>query len=368
VPRDYYEVLELERDCSEADVKRAFRRLARELHPDVNDAPDAEERFKEVAQAYEVLSDGETRARYDRFGHDGMAGQQFHTEQFMDFGNLGDLLGSLFGRGDPFASRGPAAGPDAQTEAEITLEEAALGAKLELDLDLVSTCDRCEGSGAEPGTAVSTCPTCGGAGEVRQVVNSVFGQMMRAGPCDTCRGRGQVVEKPCHDCRGRGRRAIKRHVTVAVPVGVDDGQAVRVSGAGHAGEPGGRPGDLYVRLSVKRDPRFAREGDDLVTSVELTLAQAVLGTTLTVPTLEGEASLEFGPGTQPGEVRTLRGKGMPALRGGGRGALRVLVNVLVPRHLTKDQKDLMERFRDSENERTYRGDGRLGDAIRRAFS
>jgi molecular chaperone DnaJ len=367
VPRDYYEVLEVERDASDSDIKRAFRRLARTLHPDVSDSPDAEERFKEVAQAYEVLSDPESRQRYDRFGHDGMAGREFHTEQFMDLGNLGDLLGSLFGR-DPFANRGPAAGADAQTEAEITLAEAAFGAKLELDLDLVSVCDRCEGSGAEPGTAVSTCPTCGGAGEVRQVVNSVFGQMVRAGQCDTCRGRGQVVEKPCHDCRGRGRRPVRRHVTVAVPVGVDDGQAVRVSGAGHAGEPGGKPGDLYVRLSVAEDPRFARDGNDLVTSVELTLAQAVLGTTLSVPTLEGEASLEFGPGTQPGEVRSLRGKGMPALRGGGRGALRVLVNVLVPKHLTRDQKELMERFRDSEDERTYRGDGRLGDAIRRAFS
>jgi molecular chaperone DnaJ len=352
VPRDYYEILEVERDASSEDVKRAFRRLARTLHPDVSDAPDAEDRFKEVAEAYEVLSDPDSRSRYDRFGHDGMAGREFHTEQFMDLGNLGDLLGSLFGR-DPFAARGPASGADAQTDAEITLAEAAFGAKLELDLDLVSVCDRCEGSGAEPGTAVSTCPTCNGAGEVRQVVNSVFGQMMRSGACDTCRGRGQVVEKACHDCRGRGRRPVKRHVTVAVPVGVDDGQAIRVAGAGPAGEP---------------DSRFMRDGNDLVSSVELTLAQAVLGTTVTVPTLDGEASLEFGPGTQPGEVRSLRGKGMPALRGGGRGSLRVLVNVLVPKHLTRDQKELMERFRDSEDERTYKNEGRLGDAIRRAFS
>jgi molecular chaperone DnaJ len=266
VPRDYYEILDVERDASDADVKRAFRRLARTLHPDVSEEADAEEKFKEVAQAYEVLSDPESRSRYDRFGHDGMAGREFHTEQFMDLGNLGDLLGSLFGR-DPFAARGPASGADAQTDAEITLEEAAFGAKLELDLDLVSVCERCEGSGAEPGTAVSTCPTCHGAGEVRQVVNSVFGQMMRSGTCDTCRGRGQVIEKACHDCRGRGRRPERRHVTVAVPVGVDDGQAIRVSGAGHAGEPGGKPGDLYVRLQVKADPRFVRDGNDLVSSV-----------------------------------------------------------------------------------------------------
>jgi molecular chaperone DnaJ len=367
VPRDYYEILEVERDASGEDVKRAFRRLARTLHPDVSEAPDAEERFKEVAEAYEVLSDPDSRSRYDRFGHDGMAGREFHTEQFMDLGNLGDLLGSLFGR-DPFAARGPASGADAQTDAEITLAEAAFGAKLELDLDLVSVCDRCEGSGAEPGTGVSTCPTCNGAGEVRQVVNSVFGQMMRSGACDTCRGRGKIVEKACHDCRGRGRRPVKRHVTVAVPVGVDDGQAIRVSGAGHAGEPGGKAGDLYVRLHVTEDPRFVRDGNDLVSTVELTLAQAVLGTTVTVPTLEGEASLEFAPGTQPGEVRSMRGKGMPALRGGGRGSLRVLVNVLVPKHLTREQKELMERFRDSEDERTYKHEGRLGDAIRRAFS
>jgi molecular chaperone DnaJ len=192
--------------------------------------------------------------------------------------------------------------------------------------------------------------------------------MMRSGTCDACRGTGKRVEKACHDCRGRGRRPVKRHVTVAVPVGVDDGQAIRVSGAGHAGEPGGKAGDLYVRLHVTEDPRFVRDGNDLVSTVELTLAQAVLGTTVTVPTLDGEASLEFAPGTQPGEVRSMRGKGMPALRGGGRGSLRVLVNVLVPKHLTREQKELMERFRDSEDERTYKHEGRLGDAIRRAFS
>ena len=206
MPRDYYEILELERDASDADVKRAFRRLARTLHPDVSEAPDAEERFKEVAEAYEVLSDPDSRSRYDRFGHDGMAGREFHTEQFMDLGNLGDLLGSLFGR-DPFAARGPASGADAQTDAEITLTEAAFGAKLELDLDLVSVCDRCEGSGAEPGTAVSTCPTCGGAGEVQP------GRALGLRPDDADRARATPAaaaarssSSPCHDCRGRGRR------------------------------------------------------------------------------------------------------------------------------------------------------------------
>jgi molecular chaperone DnaJ len=367
VKRDYYEVLGVQRDASDDEVKKAFRALARRLHPDVSDAPDAQERFREVAEAYEVLSDREARARYDRFGHAGMSGREFHTEQFMDLGNLGDLFGALFGR-DVFTQAGPRQGADAEAEAEIELADAAFGTKVELDVDLVVPCESCSGTGAEPPTQPVTCPGCGGSGQVRQVARSAFGQIMRTGACPQCGGRGSIVESPCRTCRGRGRRAENRQLSIAVPAGIDDGQSIRVARQGHAGEPGGRPGDLYVRVHVKPDRRFERDGVDLVTVVDLTLVDATLGTTVTVPTLEGDATLDLKPGTQPGEERVLRGKGIPTLRGGGRGALRVLLNVQVPRDLTREQRELLERFRELESDRNYgSGGGGIRNAIRRAF-
>jgi molecular chaperone DnaJ len=365
VKRDYYEVLGVPRDASDADVKKAFRQLARTLHPDVSSEPGAEERFRECAEAYEVLSDPDSRARYDRFGHAGVSGQQLHTDQFMDL-NLNDLFGALFGR-DVFTSGGPMAGPDAETETEITLEEAAFGVKAELDLELVAPCERCGASGAEPPTQPSRCETCGGAGQVQQISRSIFGQIVRTGTCPECAGRGVVVDHPCVECRGRGRLPRRRSLTVAVPAGIEDGQQIRVTGSGHAGETGARPGDLYVRVHVAPDPRFERHGLDLVSTVDLTLSEAVLGCEKTVPTLDGDASLEFKAGTQPGDVRVLRGKGMPSLRGGGRGVQRVLVNVRIPRDLRKSQRELIERFAESEHDGNYREGGGLRDAIRRAF-
>jgi molecular chaperone DnaJ len=367
VKRDYYEVLGVARGASETDIKKAFRGLARTLHPDVSQDADAEERFREVAEAYEVLSDPDRRSQYDRFGHQGMAGQTFHTEQFMDLGNLNDLFGALFGR-DVFTAAGPRSGRDSQTEAEISLHDAAFGTKLELDLELVVPCERCGASGAEPPTQARRCETCRGMGQVQQIARSAFGQMVRTVTCPDCAGRGSVIEQPCVECRGHGRVPSQKHLTVAVPAGIDDGQIIRVAGAGHAGEPGGRAGDLLVRIHVTPDSRFERDGLDLISTVDLTLADAVLGTTATVPTLDGDASLEFKPGTQPGEVRVLRGKGVPSLHGGGRGAQRVLVNVQMPTNLSKEQRELMERFRKLESEKNYRRDGGgLRDAIRRAF-
>jgi molecular chaperone DnaJ len=370
VKRDYYEVLGVSQDASDADIKRAFRGLARTLHPDVSDEPGADARFREVAEAYEALSDPETRARYDRFGHEGMAGQQFHTDQFMDLGNLGDLFGALFGRDfgrDMFTQAGPRAGADAETRAEITLEQAARGVDLEVTLDLVVPCEHCGASGAEPPTHPDTCPTCEGAGSVREVVRSPFGQIVRSGVCPTCAGRGVVVERPCVECRGRGRRAEKRTVSVAVPSGIDDGQAVRVAGAGHAGESGARAGDLYVHMRVTPDPRFERDGLDLVSTIDLTVAEAMLGVTREIETLDGPETLELKAGTQPGDVKVLRGRGMPSLRGGGRGALRLVVTVRIPRSLSKEQRELAERFLATETEKNYRDEGGLRDAIRRAF-
>jgi molecular chaperone DnaJ len=367
VKRDYYEVLGVPRDASDADVKKAFRGLARTLHPDVSQEADAEDRFREVAEAYEVLSDPDSRARYDRYGHEGMAGTQFHTEQFMDLGNLGDLLGAFFGR-DVFQQAGPRGGPDAEADVEISLADAAFGSQVDLELELVVPCEHCGASGAEPPSQPTRCPTCRGLGQVQQIARSAFGQVVRSGPCPDCLGRGTLVEHPCIECRGRGRKPEKRTLSVAVPGGIDDGQQIRVTGGGHAGERGARAGDLYVRVHVTPDPRFERHGLDLVSTVDLTLSEAVLGTQKVVPTLDGDASLEFKPGTQPGEERVLRGKGMPSLRGGGRGAQRVLVNVRIPRELSKAQRELIERFGQSESDRNYRTDGGgLRDAIKRAF-
>ena len=367
--QDYYELLGVSRDASDGEIKKAFRGLARELHPDVSEAPDAEARFRDVAEAYEVLSDEDRRARYDRFGHEGVAGQGFHTERFMDMGFLDDLLGSLFGGGFAGAS-GPEAGADAQTAVEIDLAEAASGAHIDLDLELVTTCEVCEGDGAAEGAEVRTCSECEGAGQVRQVVRSPLGQLVRTMPCRNCGGRGQIPDRPCPDCRGRGRRPQRRKLGVDIPAGIDDGQAVRLTGHGHAGELGAPAGDLYVRVHVRPDERFVRDGLDLVGHLDLRLSEAVLGTTRTVETLDGDEQVEIEAGLQPGSVLVLKGHGMPRLRGGSRGDLRLIANVQVPRALDDDQRKLVEGFRDLEAERNYADPERsrgLRDRLRRAF-
>jgi molecular chaperone DnaJ len=348
---DYYETLGVAREASDDEIKKAFRRLARQLHPDVNtDDPSASERFREVAEAYEVLSNADTRARYDRFGHAGVSGDHARTDEAFQAGNLGDLFSMLFGEdlfgfgGGGGRSYGPMAGADAAAHTSISLHDAAFGVRAELHVEVQAPCARCEQSGAEPGTHPITCTTCGGAGEVRQVVRTVLGQMVRAGTCPECRGRGKLIANPCRDCRGAGVRPEEREVVVAVPPGIEHGQQIRVRGQGHAGEAGAPPGDLYVAITVEDDERFERHGRDLVTVIELTMTQAALGATLDVPTLDGTASLEFKPGTQPGEVRMLKGQGMPDMRSGRRGGLQVLVNVAVPRGLSGDQRKLVEQL------------------------
>jgi len=365
---DYYETLGVARDASDDDVKKAFRRLARQLHPDVNtDDPAASERFREVAEAYEVLSDADTRARYDRFGHAGVESAHMRTDEAFQAGNLGDLFSMLFGE-DLFGfgggrAHGPMAGADAAAHTTISLHDAAFGVRAEVQVEVQAPCARCEQSGAEPGTQPTTCPTCGGAGEVRQVVRTVLGQMVRAGTCPECRGRGRLIEHPCRECRGAGVRPEQHEVVVAVPAGIEHGQQIRVRGQGHAGDPGAPPGDLYVAVTVEEDARFERHGRDLVTVVELTMTQAALGATLDVATLDGTASLEFKPGTQPGEVRLLKGQGMPDIRSGRRGGLRVLVNVSVPRGLSGDQRKLVQQLDDALEPGNYgeeRDEGFLG--------
>jgi molecular chaperone DnaJ len=366
--RDYYEVLGVPRTADDGEVKRAFRRLARSLHPDVSEAPDAEERFREVVEAYEVLSKPETRELYDRFGHAGLRSGGFAPTHF-DFGSLTDLFSAFFGddlfgvAGRPSRTRGA----DVAAEVELGLAEAAQGTKREVPFPVAVVCPACHGSGAEPGTSPVTCDTCGGAGRLQQVSRSVFGEFVRTQTCPRCAGSGRVVTHPCGECDGAGRILEERKLDVEIPRGIHDGQQIRISGEGHAGTLGARAGDVYVRVRVKPDPRFVREGNDIFSTVDLSMTQAALGTTVTIPTLDGEVALEFEPGTQPGETRVLRGRGMPVLQGFGRGDHRVLVNVAVPRRLTEEQRRLLKEFEDSARTDTYGVEEGFFDKLKSAF-
>ncbi len=369
--RDYYEILGLPRDADERAIKSAFRRLARELHPDVSDHPEAQERFREAAEAYEVLSKAETRELYDRFGHEGLQTGGFRPTDF-DFGSLGDLFSAFFGD-DLFGGLGgrpgrrSARGADILAEVEIELPEAAEGAKRTVLFPAVTDCATCHGTGAAPGTSPTACVGCGGAGRLQSVSNSFFGQVVRTQACPRCGGTGEIVETPCEDCSGTGRLTEQRELEVEIPPGIHDGQRIRLGGEGHAGLVGGRAGDVYVLVNVRPDPRFIRDGNDIVTTVDLTMTQAALGTTVPVATLDGDQELEFAPGTQPGEIRVLRGKGMPVLQGRGRGDHRVLVNVAIPAHLTDEQRKLLDEFARSEHERNYGSEGGFFERLRSVF-
>ena len=371
--RDPYDVLGVGRDADERQIKRAFRALARELHPDVNSHdPEAEEKFKEAAEAYEILSDGERRATYDRFGFEGLDSRGFASSA-QGFGSFADIFDAFFG-GDPFGAafgRGPGRvqGGDVAVAVEVSLEEAARGTTVDIPYDLVDTCERCGGSRAEPGTPVETCSRCGGAGRVRAVTRTAFGQLVREQACDVCGGEGRVPEEPCRECGGRGLRAVRRTLEVDVPAGIADEQRIRLAGRGHAGERGGPPGDLYVLVRVTEDERFVRDGNDLVTVVDVPAPAAALGATVSVPTLDGEEQLEVAPGTQPGTVVTLRGRGMPAIGRGRRGDQRVVLNVMIPRNLSGRQRELLEELRGSltdENLREPAAESLVGK-LKRAF-
>lgn len=364
-PRDPYEVLGVARDATEQDVKKAFRKLARELHPDVNaHDPQAEEKFREAAEANEILSDPERRATYDRYGHEGLRSQGY-APNFDAFGSIGDLFNAFFGGSG--ASSGSALGGDIAVAVEMTLLEAASEAKVEVSFDAIDRCEHCHGNGAEPGTPIERCSRCNGAGQVQSVVRTPFGQMMRTSLCDACHGDGRLPTSPCEECRGRGQKAVKRGEQVIVPAGIADGQRIRVSGRGHAGEHGAHPGDLYVLVRVRPDERFVREGDDLITALDVAAPLAALGATLDAPTLDGPAPVEVPGGTQPGEILTVRGQGMPSLRGGRRGDLRVVVNIVIPRRLSDVQRELLGKLNETLTDENLRSDESMLSKLRRVL-
>jgi molecular chaperone DnaJ len=370
--RDPYEVLGVPRDADERTIKKRFRVVARELHPDVNrHDPEAEEKFKEAAEAYEILSDADRRATFDRYGHEGLDSRGFHSN-FGGFGSFSDIFDAFFGGGggDPFGGGGAAQGSDVMVAVEISLAQAATGASTAVEYEAVERCPRCHGNAAEPGTPIETCKRCQGAGQLRTVSRSAFGQLVRSQVCDACGGDGRVPTVPCAECRGRGRTAAVKTLDVDIPAGIGDEQRIRLTGRGHAGERGGPNGDLYVLVRVTEDERFVRDGSDLVHVLDLAAPRAALGTTETVPTLDGDEELDIPPGTQPGTIFTLRGKGMPSLRTGRRGDQRVMVNVVIPRKLDDRQRALLQELSDSltdENLAEHPHEEGLLGRVRRAF-
>ncbi len=350
--RDYYEVLGVPKNASAEDIKSAFRKLARQYHPDVSKEPDAEEKFKEINEAYGVLSDPQKRARYDQFGRQGlgdMGGVNMH-DYTMDFNDLvEELFGSFgfggFGGSSGSRARRPRRGRDLQVQVVLTFEEAVFGVEKTVEVTRNETCGTCKGSGAEPGTSPQRCQTCGGRGEVRQVRQTIFGSMMQSGPCPTCNGRGEVIGTPCHTCRGQGleRKTVKK--VVPIPAGVDTGTQIRLSGEGEPGALGGPQGNLYLVVSVQAHQFFKRRENDLLLNLDINVAQAVLGAEIEVPTVEGKPEkLHIPTGTQPGKVFTLKGRGVPYLRKSGRGDELVIINVDIPTKLTKEQKELFEKL------------------------
>jgi molecular chaperone DnaJ len=371
MPRDYYEVLGVGRDADPAEIKKAFRGLARELHPDVNDHdPDAEMKFKEAAEAYEVLRDAERRSTYDARGHEGLRSGGFDPRS-ASFGSMEDIFQAFFG-GESFGfggGTGPAPGGDLLITVEIDLAEVATGVRRQVEFEAVAACEHCRGNGAEPGTPIRSCQRCGGAGQLRQVSRTPFGQMVRGVTCDVCGGAGKVPETPCEVCAGSGRTPGRRSREIEIPAGIEDGQRLRLSGAGHAGEAGAPAGDLYVEVGVAEDERFRRDGTDLVSIVSIPATEAMLGTAVTVPTLDGEQEIEVAAGTQPGHEELLRGAGLPTLGGRRRGNQRVILNVIVPTNLSEEQREITERLDETLEEANLEprhGEG-LFSRVRRAF-
>ena len=347
--RDYYEVLGVGRSASEEEIKSAFRKLALEYHPDRNKSEGAAERFKEINEAYQVLTDASKRATYDRFGHAGLGqngAQGF--EGFDSFGGFGDIFDAFFGGPTTRARTSARRGGDLQYSLTVEFEQAVFGAEKPLEVRRTEACSRCNGTGSEPDTTPEVCSQCSGTGEIRRSHQSIFGQFMQVATCDRCRGEGQVITSPCSDCDGIGRERQERRLVVSIPAGIENGTQLRLSGEGEPGSRGGRPGDLYVSVRVKAHPYFRREGDDIIHLHKTNIAQATLGATISVPTLEGDAEVEIPEGTQTGDMVRLKGKGVPHLGSRNRrGDQLVTIVVETPRSLSDEQRALFEQLSSS---------------------
>lgn len=330
---DHYQVLGVSRDASEDQIKKAYRKLARELHPDVNPAPEAQERFKAVTHAYEVLSDANSRRQYDMGGNDPFGGA--------GFGGFGDIFDTFFGGG---SSRGPRSraerGQDALIRIDLNLDEVIFGVTKSVEVDTAVLCETCQGSCCRPGTTMATCDICGGAGQIQRQVRSLLGNVVTSQPCGTCRGFGQIIPEPCIDCRGQGRVRARRTIDLNIPAGVEDGLRLQLSGQGEVGFAGGQSGDLYVDMAVKEHDVFGRQGDDLTCVLEVPLHDAVLGSLAKIETFDGEIEIEVEPGMQTGEIITVKGKGVQHLRSSGRGDLKIKVQVITPTKLDSKQKEI----------------------------
>ena len=352
VKRDYYEVLGVPREADEAEIKRAFRRLAQKHHPDVDNGHGAEERFKELNEAYRVLSDRQRRSAYDMFGHAGVDGAAAGGFEGFGggFGPFGDIFDAFFGGAPAGARRRARVVPGADLRYDVTIEfaEAVFGVTKEVSFSTLATCPACEGSGGEPGTEPEACPDCGGSGERRRVAQTILGQMVNIVACTRCRGEGRIVTTPCTTCSGDGRVREERSLQVTIPAGIDDGQRIALEGQGEAGPRGGPNGDLYVAVKIRRHPDLMRRGTELYHELAVSYPQAALGATLTVPTVEGSEEVEVPAGTQSGHEIRLKAKGVPRLRGAGRGDLHVIVNVVVPAKLSKRERELLRELGEIE--------------------
>ncbi|HBX70089.1 MAG TPA: molecular chaperone DnaJ [Chloroflexi bacterium] len=351
MPRDYYETLGVPKGAPADEIKSAFRKLARQYHPDVSKEPDAEEKFKEINEAYAVLSDEEKRAAYDRFGHAGVQGAggvpDWNTVDFSDifgdlFGNLG--FGGFGGQTRRSSPNAPRRGADLQYRVSLTFEESVFGIEKEIEVTRDESCEHCHGTGAEPGTSSARCATCGGRGEVRQSRQTILGSMVQVTTCPTCNGRGETISSPCRVCSGRGLERKNRRRKVSIPAGVDTSTQIRLAGEGQPGVNGGPPGNLYLVVQVVPHKYFRRRGDDILLDLNINIAQATLGDEVKVPTPDGDSLLKIPSGTQPGQIIKMRGKGVPHLRGSGRGDQLVIINVAIPKTLSRDQRDLIDKL------------------------
>jgi len=342
--RDYYEVLGIGRNATDEEIRKAFRKLAFKYHPDHNHEAGAEGRFKEVNEAYEVLSDPDKRAAYDRFGHGGAEGFFGRGFEGFDFGGFGDIFDAFFGRTTTATRQAPQQGADLRYRTTITLEEAAFGTEKEIKISRIENCSQCQGVGCKPGSQLSRCPNCNGTGQVRRTQQSIFGRFTNITTCSRCHGEGRIITEPCPQCRGTGKEKRQRNILVKIPAGVDDGSQIRLRGEGDAGTRGGPSGNLYIAVSVEQHELFTRDGDDIIYELPINFAQAALGAEVEVPTLDGEVKLKVPAGSQTGKVFQLKNKGILHLHRNGRGDQLVRLLVVTPESLTEKQRQLFQEL------------------------